>query len=197
MTGTGRVLTQEQLSRINTEAQKPTFVWPLGISVIVIALAIGGNIGGDVGPVVGIVVMIVGLVGIRWVRRKIETERTTTLFYTNTDERFTVVQDACEGLSRSERVWLTKTEQQNFDWKRRAGADTLVNNRGAQVKRLEAPLISTNVTTWGLDAGDVKVLFFPDAVLIYQERQYEAVPYESLTIKYSHTRFVEPSPPTA
>lgn len=184
-------LTQERLAQINSQAQKPTFVWPLRILAIFAALIVVGNVG--FWP--GVTVLVLGLFSVGLVRQSIEKKRKIPLFYTHLGDRFGVAQGACEALSKADRFWYKITSQQIWDWKRNAGANQLVGRGRAQVKRLDPPYISVNAIIWGINAGDTKVMFFPDAVLIYQARRYEAVSYELLGVTYSTTRFVEESPP--
>jgi hypothetical protein len=58
-----------------------------------------------------------------------------------------------------------------------------------------APFISTNVATWGIDTGKLKFLFFPDAILVYQDGQYEGFAYGTVRVTFSLVRYVEHGPP--
>jgi DnaJ-domain-containing protein 1 len=56
---------------------------------------------------------------------------------------------------------------------------------------LETPGIRADVPIWGIDAGNTKVFFFPEAVLVYRHERYEGVSYESLEVALSSARFYE------
>src|SRR5262249_29167615 len=76
-------------------------------------------------------------------------------------------------------------------WKRNAGASSLITRRNASVGVLAPPFIETNVVIWGIDAGESKLYFFPDHLFVLQNDEYGAVSYDSLTMDFSPSRFIE------
>jgi DnaJ domain len=148
-----------------------------------------------VGVAGGIFVFIVGLLCTVPVRNRDKARRTTSITYPSTNDRFAAIQRAFENLAEAKRVWHIESKQQNWDWKRQAGANSLVSRKQARVGPIDPPFISTNLTIWGVNAGNLKVFFFPDAILVYQRRQYQVASYDSLRTAYSASRFVDPSPP--
>jgi curved DNA-binding protein CbpA len=120
--------------------------------------------------------------------------RTTSLFYELEGElatRFSNVQKACETILKSSKIWRVESRQPTWDWKRNAGASSLITRRDISVGRLVPPCIETNVDTWGIDAGTVKLYFFPDHLFVLQNGRYGAVSYQSLRLDCSPSRFIE------
>lgn len=191
MARTPQVLSQQQIAEINSRAKQAAFAPLLTAALVVIAIIVWGRFG----FLAGVVLLIVGQICISPVRTRDRPRRTTSLTYPSTDGSFAAIQGACEKLAGANRVWYVATEQHTVDWKRQAGANFLVERKQAQVKVIEPPFISTNVTIWGVEAGNTKILFFPDTALIFQQGQYQAAPYESVNISFSLSRFADLSPP--
>ena len=121
-------------------------------------------------------------------------KRTSELFYHLADSaarRFKALQTACQTLAKSHRVWLVGREQPTWDRKRNAGAWSLLSRSTVSVGLEEAPWISTNLRLWSIDLGTLKLYFFPDRILVWDSRKYGAVSYESLTVTFAPTRFIE------
>jgi DnaJ domain len=186
-----QVLSQAQIAQINSRASKVAYAPSITGVVALIALVAMGQFG----LYGGVFVFFVGLIGTIPVRSKDKARRITPLYYIDTNERFASIQRACENLAEAHRVWYVEGEQQNWDWKRQAGAQSLVSRKQGRVGVINPPFISTNVDVCGVDAGSSKILFFPDAILVFQQGQYQLVPYKALSVAYSPTRFVEPAPP--
>jgi hypothetical protein len=56
---------------------------------------------------------------------------------------------------------------------------------------LETPGIRANIPIWGIDIGEARLLFFPEAMLLYRDDRYEGVPYKSVKVTFSFARFFE------
>ena len=122
--------------------------------------------------------------------------RTTSLFYELGGElaaRFSNVQKACETLSRANKIWRVESRQGTWDWKRNAGASSLITRLNSSLSRIVPSCIETNVQIWGIDAGTVKLYFFPDNLFVFQNGQFGAVSYKSLRLDCSPLRFIEDS----
>ena len=91
-------------------------------------------------------------------------------------------------------IWRIAANAHTTDWKRNAGAQTLVDRRRATVYQKEPPLISTNVKPWCIDVGDQQLCFMPDRLLVYGQGRYGAVEYDALGIGFSFDQFVESGP---
>lgn len=121
-------------------------------------------------------------------------KRTTPLFYELEEDalnKFTAIQQACEALSCSARIWRIQTEQPSYDRRRNAGASALLTRHLVSVIRQSPPFIATNVDVWGIKLNDFTLFFMPDYVFVLQKGKYGAVSYDSLSVSFSPTRFIE------
>ena len=60
-----------------------------------------------------------------------------------------------------------------------------------EVDLLETPGIRANIPIWGIDIGEARLHFFPEAVLLYRDDRYEGVSYKSVKVAFSFVRFLE------
>jgi hypothetical protein len=192
---------KEMLSEINRNAARlayAPFVWIFGLIATVGMIAL---LQSQLGERAEIFSLCVGIVGVAsTVVAAIPTaardslQRTTPLFYELdelAEQRFDQLQHSCRSLGQSQRVWRVQSSEPNWDWKRNAGASSLVTRQVVTVGPMRPPYLATNVEIWGIDCGQIKLLFFPNWVFVLQGRIYGAVAYESLTIECAETRFVE------
>ena len=123
-----------------------------------------------------------------------ELKRTTPLFYElepEADTKFNAIKRACHSLSQSARIWRVHTNQPTWDWKRNAGASALITRQPILVGPQRPPYIATNVDVWSIQLSDMALFFLPDYVFVRQRSQYGAISYDSLSVSYSPTRFIE------
>jgi hypothetical protein len=120
--------------------------------------------------------------------------RTTSLLYELEGEaasRFSQLKASCRTLSKSQMAWRVESNQATWDWKRNAGASSLITRRQIKIGHLTPPCIETNIEAWGIDVGNLKLYFFPDRLFVEQDGRYGAVPYEALHMECSPSRFIE------
>jgi hypothetical protein len=123
-----------------------------------------------------------------------ELKRATPLFYELEQEeatKFNTLQHACRALSGSARIWRVQTNQPTWDWKRNAGASALITRQPIFVGVQGPPHIATNVDAWCIRLNDMALFFLPDYIFVRQRGRYGAVSYDSLTVSFSPTRFIE------
>lgn len=132
---------------------------------------------------------------VAWVTNEQEKlTRTTTLQYKLDEEakaKFTDIQNAFELLAKSASVWRVISRMPTWDWKRNAGATSLINRKRIRAGYMQPPFIQTRIKVYGLLLDSFQLFFLPDQVLIYQNRKYGAINYPSLTVSVSPTRFIE------
>jgi hypothetical protein len=187
------MLTRTALKRIN---ERPTKVNRLPLvligagSVVLSALLFTRTSS----LLVGLVALAAGAAGVLVSYRLQKSRAATTVTYGDLqgdlEARFSAVQEACEALSSSDMIWhLSDPPEQRT---RQSGDAFLPQRREpAHVGLLETPGIRADVPIWGIDAGNEKVYFFPDAVLVYRHERYEGVSYESLEVSIYSARFYE------
>ena len=202
----------ELLNEINEKTARmrvaPFAVAASILAVIIIWLAVSALIGSVFEPSdaqsTGMVILIamllsagVGIGGsvLSWkIHKGDELARTTPLFYELEAEplaKFSNVQSACHALSQACRSWRVHTNQPTWDWKRNAGASTLISRLPISVRVQAPPYIATNVEVWSISLNDLTLFFLPDYVFVRQQGKYGAVSYDSLKVSYSPTRYIE------
>jgi hypothetical protein len=120
--------------------------------------------------------------------------RLTRLFYELGDseqQKHAIVQQALAHLGKSQLLWRIDSDMVTSDWKRNAGARSLVQRRAATVTDELPPRVLTNVSTPCLNLGSVRLFFMPDIVLYWQGGTFGTVPYSDLSINHSVTDFIE------
>jgi DNA segregation ATPase FtsK/SpoIIIE-like protein len=185
------------LAEINERIQRGGSAFLISAVVVMVGI-VAGLATGSINPPLGLgIAVTLSLVGITLgliLHNKQQNERVTTITYKMDDtasKRFSDVCKAVEVLSSSHQVWLVETKSDTTDWKRNANATSLINRRTVQVGRMQAPFIKTNAEVLSIDTGSLKLFFFPDCVFSYRNSNYETIPYKSLRITATTTRFIE------
>ena len=117
----------------------------------------------------------------------------TPLAYDNLEgdlaTHFSDIREALEALFSSARIWRLSGE---------AGQPTRVGDVAPSPERtpvradlLETPGIRANISIWGIDIGEARLLFFPVAVLLFRDDRYEGLSYTSVKVAFSFARFHE------
>lgn len=139
-------------------------------------------------------VMLSGIFLTRSLRRSDKLRRNTQLIYefdAPARVRHNKVLRAFEALAQSSQVWSQQTEQSTYDWKRNAGARTLITRRPIAVGRFDPLGVETNVPVCGLNFGQWQLFFMPDHIFVLNGKRYYAHPYDAVRKSLSDTRFVE------
>ena len=125
-----------------------------------------------------------------------DSERTSEVSYAALDRKFAgVLGDLMKNLADA-RVRYVGDSRPNDDPKRLGGISPLLTIRRLNTRRVSPRFIDTNVEVWGTDSlgRGPRVLFFPDVLLLYDGKSYEAVPYGSLSVGGGTIRCAEVSP---
>lgn len=185
---------EEFLSELNAKAHATAyapFVWFIGIAAGILLFAtISPPISAILAVACGVVTFAVSLP----ISKRDTLRRTMPIFYeldANATARFERARRACINLASCERLWRVNSTQPNWDWKRNAGASSLITRIAANAGQLRAPHISTNVEVCGIELGNMKLLFLPDWILVYERGTYGAISYESISVESSKTQFIE------
>ena len=128
-------------------------------------------------------------------------KRTSRLFYELGErerDQFRVVQQAIASLSTARRIWRVESKSATSDWKRNAGASTLLTRSVVSASPSALPpRVETNVSVPCIHLGAVKMFFMPDLILYWEGGTFGAISYSDLRIEQSLTRFIEDGPLTA
>ncbi len=203
--------TQNLLSQINSRIQEPTYAFRIGILSAVIAVAIASlayvvkaNAGiflESAYPyvlalplVVGALTLIAGLSVAHTTHQQEILARTTTLLFEfdgETKDRFTATQKAFANLAKSACIWHVTSEAPNWDWKRNAGASSIITRKRIAIQPVHPPFIKIPFEVYGVLLDSIRLFFLPDQVLILQNGKYGAIGYDTLQVHALPTRFIE------
>ena len=125
-----------------------------------------------------------------------DSARTSEVSYAPLDRKFAgVLGDLMKNLADA-RVRYVSDSRPNDDPKRLGGISPLLTIRRLNTRRVSPRFIDTNVEVWGTDSLGLgpRVLFFPDVLLLYGSKRYEAVSYGSLSVGGGTIRCAEVSP---
>ncbi|HSN74495.1 MAG TPA: DUF4236 domain-containing protein [Anaerolineae bacterium] len=202
---------RDTLAQINSRIQQPTIAWVIGIFSTILAgataslsLAVLANASLFIESVLPVltwfpVVIAVGIwflgMWIAWVTNQHEKlAQTTTLEYTLDDTarvKFAAVQAALDTLSKSACIWRVVSQMPTWDWKRNAGATSLINRKRIEARYMSPPFVQTRIKVNGLLLDSKQLFFLPDQLFIFQNGHYDAVSYSSLQVRASPTSFIE------
>jgi hypothetical protein len=138
----------------------------------------------------GLGLFVVGIV----VHRNNTENRTSRLFYEldETEQRkYGIVQEALAHLGKSNRTWRIEAKSATSDWKRNAGASSLVRRVPINVSPSNPPRVEMNLTVPCINVGSVKVFFLPDVVLYLERGTYGGIAYDDLRVEHRVSRFIE------
>ena len=127
----------------------------------------------------------------RWDRER----RTSRIVYDTSNpeiaERIAMAVSAAQWLGGCESLWHIFHAVQTSDWKRNAGAGTLIRRTLTRCSAGALPSFEVNVQTWCVPVGPQQVLFLPDRLLVWDGTHLVALPYDQISVRSSSTRFIE------
>lgn len=175
---------REILERINRRAQAtPISPFLIGITALGLAFLLSSIVPVIVGGLLACLAL--------YVEKALQPVELVYDLEPDFQKRFEAIKTAIQALGTSEKVWRALTKEATSDWKRNAGAGSLVQRKSAVIGSLIPPFIRTNIETYGIDTGKLKLFFFPDQVFVFQNGRYGAVSYDALSIEGFAIRFIE------
>jgi len=202
---------KDTLAQINSRIQQPAFAWVIGMCSTAIASAIASlscavlaNASSFLERVLPILtcfpVVVAGgawFLGmwVAWVTNQQEKlARTTTLKY-KLDEsakaKFVAVPNALDALARSVCIWRVVSRTPTWDWKRNAGATSVIGRKRIGAGYMPLPFIQTRMKVYGLLLDSMQLFFLPDQVFVFQNGKYGGVSYPLLQVHASPANFIE------
>jgi len=167
-----------------------------------VALIAGGTLGfvslllfGHDLQLIGLLALVLTVVTTVRAARYDRKQRTTFLHYDLGDglPGFAEKQRICQVLLGSEKVWRVHTQRSTVDSEGNPATVARWSRKEVLIGRGLPSCIETNLEIWRIDAGSMKLYFFPDQLLVFQNGKYTAVPYESLTPQVLASPFIEHS----
>jgi hypothetical protein len=114
--------------------------------------------------------MLVGLVATPFVGYWDRLRRTSVLLYEMEDDavgRYQQLHDAFDALIACGRTWHMSAKGATRDWKRHAGAGTLVQRKRITLTKTPPDAMRTNIDVPSIPVGRQVLCFFPDRLLVF------------------------------
>ena len=151
-------------------------------------------------PIAGWIVVVTAVLAFIFTARWESKTRTVVLDYSLEDqgEHFQKMIGAFNSLASSSRVWsLINSQKVNglSEWKRNAGASSLIARTEAQIGEGSPPWVETNVSVPLIKTRGQSLYMMPDGILVYDSKGVGFVEYGDLSIDAETTRFIEQQPP--
>jgi len=191
----------ELVAQINTRIHQPTYALLIA-AVSLIFTCIFMSVGFSIQyPILRAVIAIISftflIVGVyfAWVTDQQENlMRTATLQYNleaDTENKFNELVNALSNLALSTRIWRVTSQKANWDWKRNAGASSLITRKKITSGAIKPPFLQTQFKVYGFALGQMDLFFLPDQVFVYQSGKYRVIPYSSLQVTAYPSRYIE------
>lgn len=126
--------------------------------------------------------------------KKNTAKRRSRLFYELDEaeqQKHKIVQQSLGLLSTCHRLWRIEAESRTADWKRNAGASSLVRRATIGVSTLSPPRVETNVPVPCVSMGKSQLYFLPDTILYLDASGYGSIAYRDFRVAQGFTRFIE------
>jgi hypothetical protein len=107
------------------------------------------------------------------------------------EAEFSKLQTAFESVVACQRFWHVDAAGFISDWKRNAGASSLINRSEAQALFALPSKVICNLKVPSIKAKHKSLYFFPDRLLIYDPTGVGAVSYPELHSATAHARYIE------
>lgn len=98
---------------------------------------------------------------------------------------------ALHDIAVCKRVWSIDTRRYTDDWKRNAGARSLIARRSTTPSEQPPRGVESNLPIFCLPAGRQTLYFFPSALMVYDRSGIGVVPYGKIRAEASTIRFTE------
>jgi hypothetical protein len=149
---------------------------------------------------VGWIVFILTVAAFIFTARWESKNRTVILDYSLEDqgEHFEKIIAAFNTLASNNKVWsLISSQKVNGinDWKRNAGASSLISRTEAQIGEGTPPWVETNVSVPLIKTRGQSFYMLPDGILVYDSKGVGFVEYDDLNADAQTTKFIEEHPP--
>lgn len=176
----------KELNRVQSRVQAlPIFLVLVVLGLLALMATFGSN--ESVDPLVRVSVVVLacfgGIAGALYARHFDVTNGTAVMYFDladGIDNRFEGFIEKFSIFSQCAKIWHIQARGATKDWKRSAGANTLVDRREITASLSVPPRVQANIDVPVLPAGRQTLYFFPDRLLVYERAGVGAVRYSDL-----------------
>lgn len=188
----------EALNSLNQAREKPSYTLMLcGAAAVGIAFSL-------ISQNPAVVMAFVMLLGIAYaVGHMLDIPRRNVVFAYNlepaAEDRYKALVGAIDRIAGSSKLWFVKASGDITTlhaWKKNSGATSLVDTKETSVSYALPPGVASNVTPPMILIDGKKCYFFPDCILIEENKRFGAVRYETLRTAVRDQRMIVDSAPT-
>ena len=187
----------KELNRVHSRVQ----AWPIALAVAGVGLmGLIATLGSDESIHPGLRVAAValtclgGIAAVLYARHLDVTNGTALMYFDLSgggEQRFATFLERFAAFSSCEKIWHIGAKRTTDDWKRSAGATTLVSRKETTASLSAPPRVQTNLDVPALRAAGQALYFFPDRLLVYDSAGVGAIPYSELQADVTSTAFRE------
>lgn len=185
------------VAQLNTATSRFAWWWPTALVGAVIVLWL---LSSDT-PALGFVMAAVLVPACVWLYFNDQARKNVVLFYEVLDDAEQWYQELINQwpwLSQSQRLWrITESGDINtlYQYKRNAGASTVISQIPAAAGLSGPAQLKTNIEIPSIVAGKSALYFLPDRLLVRDGKRFTDVSYEHLQVFQTAQRFIESSAP--
>ena len=164
---------------------------PLVLLLAVLTLGIGAYFENREWLILGVAIACVAWPIVRLVDRY---RRSIAVQYNLGDEEkaiFSALLLSFENIRRSKRVWHIPSQQFTSDWKRNAGASTLVSRKRIYPNLRNPVGMRSNIKFPSIDVGFQTIQFGPDCVLVSSNKNVAVLSTSDIGVESTPTSFIE------
>ena len=187
----------KELNRVQSRVQALPIVLVLVVLGLLALMATFGS-SKSVDPLVRVAVVALasfgGIAGVLYARHIDVTNGTAVMYFDladGMDHRFAAFLQKFSTFSQCAKIWHIQAQGTTKDWKRSAGANTLVDRREITASLSVPPRVQANIDVPALPAGRQTLYFFPDRLLVYEKAGVGAVRYGDLRSEIGTVAFRE------
>ena len=177
------------LEQLNDVSHQPTYAWMVIVGGLILsALAL------QIHFIITVVLLCLSLYLASLVKTADVRRRAFHLDYNLepvAQQKWDLLGQSLASLASTQRLWRITTQDHTYDWKRNAGASSLLNRTLTSVRQTNPSNISSNVTPYCLNIIGQQFLFFPDRIYVLQSGRYGAIEYATLMVGTGQTNFIE------
>jgi len=115
------------------------------------------------------------------------------------EDRYKVLVDAIDQIANARKIWFVKAKGDITNlhaWKKNSGASALIDNKETSVSYALPKGIASNITPPTITIDGKNCYFFPDCILIEENKRFGAIRYETVRTAVRDQRMIMDTAPS-